>query len=162
MEEIPINFMKMKPVNKQIKSALTIWHKFFEDEMHQYSEFEPSDIEYFVGCMLYNSFNFEYALETMKTIDLSYDFLSAVESNYDEVQQSIEKLDLENEADKLEFLLAYLNQAKTKYTADELYLLNRLSYHVEGIKQRYENEVKVDAVDFVTPKVKSRNPLDFM
>ncbi len=64
-------------MEKKIEKVLKIWHEYFADEDKQYSEFESSDIEYFVGCMLYNHFAFSKALENLKTMDLSYDFLSA-------------------------------------------------------------------------------------
>ena len=146
-------------MNKKIEDALKIWHELFKDEDKQYSEFEPSDIEYFLGCMLYNHFDFKNALDTMKTIDLSYDFLVAVESNYDEVNDIIASIDLEDELKKIEFLVTYLDEIKSKYTQDELYLINRLAYHVDGVKQRYHGLIKASSPDFVTPPAKSRNPL---
>lgn len=57
-------------MQNRIQEALDIWHKHFEDEENQYTEFESSDIEYFVGCMLYNHFAFSKALENLKTMDL--------------------------------------------------------------------------------------------
>jgi len=146
-------------MNKNIQKVLDIWHTTFKDEAKQYSEFESSDVEYFVACMLYNYFNFEHALNTMKTIDLSYDFLLCVEENYDEVKALIESIKLENEQDKLSFLIEFLDDAKKKYTQDELYLINRLVYHVDGIKQRYNGVIQADNIDFKVPVSKSRNPL---
>ncbi len=157
--EIHIDFIRKIHLDKKIQEVLELWHDFFKDVSHQYSEFEDSDVEYFIGCMLYNHFDFEYALDTMKTIDLSYDFLSVVESNYDIVKQTIESIKFKDEAQKLVFLQTYLSEVKTLYSGDELYLLNRLSYHVNGIKQRQEENIKSKKVDFVTPKAKSRNPL---
>lgn len=147
-------------MNKKIENILTIWHKHFSNEENQYSEFEHSDIEYFVGCLLYNHLTFEYALDTMKTIDLSYDFIENCSSEYDDIFKTIKSIGLDNEKQKIEFLTTYLQSSKQKYTADELYLINRLSYHIDGIAQRYENEEKAKFVDFVAPPKKSSNPLD--
>jgi len=146
-------------MNKDINKALSIWHKVFEDEDKQYSEFESSDVEYFLACMLYNNFKFENALDTMKTIDLSYDFLLSVEDNFDEVNELVENLSLEEEEKKLMFLMTFLADAKSKYTEDELYLINRMEYHLDGVKQRYEGLIKKTNPNFSLPKVKSRNPL---
>ena len=145
--------------NKNIQVVLEIWHKHFEDESLHYSEFEPSDIEYFVGCMLYNHFDYKHSLDTMKTIDLSYDFLVAVEDNYDEVNNLISSINIDDELEKLEFLISFLDEVKSKYTQDELYLINRLAYHVDGVKQRYDGEIEASKPDFVAPQAKSRNPL---
>ncbi len=142
-----------------MKSIVKIWHTTFEDEAKHYSEFESSDIEYFIGCMLYNHFNFENALDTMKTIDLSYDFLLSVEENYDEVKNFIDKISLDDELEKITFLNNFLNDAKSKYSEDELYLINRLSYHLDGVKQRYDGKIQAQKVDFQAPKAKSKNPL---
>ena len=91
-------------MNTKIDKILDIWHKHFEDEANQYSEFEHSDIEYFIGCMLYNHFKFKKALATMKTMDLSYDFLSACGNEYDEIKSIINSIEFEDEIDKLQFL----------------------------------------------------------
>ena len=144
---------------KKIEKILEIWHKHFIDEEKQYSEFESSDIEYFVGCMLYNHFEFSKALDTMKTIDLSYDFLESCGDEYDEITAIIKSLEFDDEIQKLEFLQNFIRDAKKKYTADELYLLNRLEYHVNGITQRYKSEEESKKVDFVAPKKRSANPL---
>jgi hypothetical protein len=135
-------------MNEKIEQVLKIWHEHFSDEDKQYSEFESSDIEYFVGCMLYNHFAFSKALDTMKTMDLSYDFLSSCENEYDEVKDIISSIELDNEADKLELLSAFIKESKLKYSKDELYLLNRLEYHVNAVAQRYEKNVEVQKVDF--------------
>jgi len=149
-------------MNAKIDEILKLWHEFFKDEDNHYSEYEPSDIEYFVASMLYNHFNFEYALDTMKTIDLSYDFLNAVESNYDEVSHKINSINFESEKEKIDFLIDFLHESQKKYTQDELYLLNRMVYHVDGILQRYLQKHKPESVDFEVPKAKSRNPLDYI
>ena len=46
----------------------------------------------------------------------------------------------------------------TKYSDDELYLLNRLEYHVETLFDRYKNDSKAQQVVFQKP-VKNKNPL---
>ncbi|QOY55723.1 hypothetical protein HUE87_05720 [Candidatus Sulfurimonas marisnigri] len=146
-------------MNKKIEKILEIWHKHFESEDRQYSEFEDSDIEYFVGCLLYNHFSLSKSLDTMKTIDLSYDFISECGDEYDEVMSIIKSIDFDDETQKLEFLQNYLTQVKSKYSGDELYLLNRLEYHVNGIAQRYKNDEESETVVFDAPVSKSRNPL---
>ena len=145
----------------KIEKILTLWHKHFEDEEYHYSEFESSDIEYFVGCLLYNHFNFSKALDTMKTIDLSYDFLeSCGESEYEEVMALVKSIEFKTEEEKLAFLQNYLKEAKQKYSEDELYLLNRLSYHVDGMAQRYQADIDAQSVDFKALKQpRSANPL---
>ncbi|WP_294963862.1 hypothetical protein [Sulfurimonas sp.] len=146
-------------MDKKTEKILEIWHKHFLDEEKQYSEFESSDVEYFVGCMLYNHFEFSRALDTMKTIDLSYDFLESCGDEYDEISAIVKSIEFEEEIQKLEFLQNFIIDAKKKYSTDELYLLNRLEYHVNGITQRYESEEEAKKVDFVVPKKRSANPL---
>lgn len=145
----------------KIEKILTLWHKHFEDEEYHYSEFESSDIEYFVGCLLYNHFNFSKALDTMKTIDLSYDFLeNCGESEYEEVMALVKSIEFETEEEKLTFLQNYLKEAIQKYSADELYLLNRLNYHVDGMAQRYQADIDAQSVDFEALKQpRNANPL---
>ena len=135
----------------RIEKVLKIWHEHFADEDKQYSEFESSDIEYFVGCMLYNHFAFSKALDTMKTIDLSYDFISECSDEYDEITQIIKSIEFDDEEKSLKFLQDYIAGAKSKYTNSELYLLNRLEYHVNGMAIRYEKNVDIEKVDFENP-----------
>ncbi len=135
-------------MEKKIEKVLKIWHEYFADEDKQYSEFESSDIEYFVGCMLYNHFAFSKALENLKTMDLSYDFLSACGSEYDEIKAIIESLEFEDEEAKLEFLQNFIAKSKLKYAEPELYLLNRMEYHVNAMAERYEKDVDAQRVDF--------------
>lgn len=135
-----------------IKTILDIWHKHYADEDNQYSEFEPSDIEYFVGCMLYNHFAFSKAHHNLKTIDLSYDFLSTCgDEEYEKIQKLIETLTFEDELEKLSFLQNYIQKAKEKYTKSELYLLDRLDYHVKAMAERYEKGIDVKHIDFKNP-----------
>jgi len=138
-------------MNEKIEKILTIWHEHFSDEAKQYSEFESSDIEYFVGCMLYNHFAFSKALDTMKTIDLSYDFLGACEDEYDEIVRMIESIDFDDELSKLDFLQSYIRAAKVKYSGDALYLLNRLEYHIDAMAERYAKGVNAEPIDFQNP-----------
>jgi len=112
-------------MDKKIQKVLEIWHKRFQNEDNQYSEFESSDIEYFVSCMLYNHFAFSKALDTMKTIDLSYDFLTACSNEYDDIKVIINSIEYDDEIQKLKFLQEFIQKSKAKYTDDELYLLNR-------------------------------------
>ncbi|MCD6432822.1 MAG: hypothetical protein J7L21_02165 [Sulfurimonas sp.] len=145
-------------MTSKVEKILTTWHKYFSDEEKQYSEFEDSDIEYFVGCMLYNYFAFSKALETMKTMDLSYDFLLACGDEYDEIKSIIESLEFDTEVEKLGFLQNYISESRLKYSDDELYLLNRLENHINGMADRYENDIETQKVTFEI-STKSRNPL---
>ena len=146
---------------EKIEKILEIWHKRFEDDELHYSEFESSDIEYFVGCLLYNHFAFSKALDTMKTIDLSYDFIGSCGDEYDEVMEIIKTIKFETEKEKLLFLQKFLVDSKAKYSADELYLLNRLSYHIDGMATRYIDKANTQKVNFKAPepKIRSANPL---
>ena len=148
-------------MKEKVTKVLEIWHKRFEDEDLHYSEFESSDIEYFVGCLLYNHFAFSKALDTMKTIDLSYDFIESCGDEFDEVMDIIKSIKLETESEKLEFLQHYIEESKLKYSADELYLINRLYYHIDGMARRYRSEIESQKVEFNAPqpKVRSANPL---
>ena len=145
-------------MNKKIEKILKIWHEHFSNENHQYSEFENSDIEYFVGCLLYNHFALSKALDTMKTIDLSYDFIRECGDEYDEILGVIKSIKFNDEMQKLEFLSNFIKESKAKYGADELYLLNRLEYHVQGISNRYKSDKEAQKVEFTVP-VRSANPL---
>lgn len=146
-------------MNKKTEKILEIWHKHFGDEEKQYSEFESSDIEYFVGCMLYNHFNFSTALDTMKTIDLAYDFLNSCDEEYDEIMAIIKSIEFDDEKDSIEFLQNFIAESQKKYNANELYLLNRLAYHMDGVYERYINGEKAKKVDFTAPAKANANPL---
>jgi len=136
---------------EKIQTVLDIWHKHFANEKYQYSEFESSDIEYFVGCLLYNHFAFSKALDTMKTMDLSYDFISECTQEYDEVMKIINSIQTSSELESLEILQNFISESKKKYTQDELYLLNRLEYHVNAMAQRYTQNVDAKPVKFINP-----------
>ena len=135
---------------KTIK-ILKIWHEHFSDEDKQYSEFEPSDIEYFVGCMLYNHFAFSKSLENLKTMDLSYDFLGACGDEYDEITAIIKEINFESEEEGLAFLQSYIQESRAKYTTSELYLLDRLYKHVDTLANIYSSGINFDHVDFQNP-----------
>jgi hypothetical protein len=147
-------------MDERVQKILSIWHKHFEDEEKHYSEFEPSDIEYFVACMLYNHFAFSKALETMKTIDLSYDFLSACGDEYDEIKAIIATIKFDTEEESVAFLQKFITDSRLKYTEPELYLLNRINYHINTLAQRYVTGDTPEKVDFeASIKPKTRNPL---
>ena len=138
-------------MKQAISEMLDIWHKHYEDEEVQYSEFEHSDIEYFVGCMLYNHFAFSKAHHNLKTMDLSYDFLSSCGDEYEAIQEIINSINFESEEEALIYLQNYIQEAKTKYTKPELYLLDRLDYHISAMAERYEKNVDVKHIDFTNP-----------
>lgn len=148
-------------MNNEIDKTLEIWHDYFSNEEKQYGEYEPSDIEYFVGCLLYNNFAFSKALETMKTMDLSYDFLNACSDEYDDVIAIIKSIELDDEMKKVEFLQNFIRESKAKYTKPELYLLNRLEYHINELAQRYVSGVVPQKIDFEAKSKPCKvNPLD--
>ncbi|WP_457745738.1 hypothetical protein [Sulfurimonas sp.] len=138
-------------MKEKVQKVLDTWHSYFSDEKKQYSEYEPSDIEYFVGCMLYNHFAFTKAHHNLKTMDLSYDFLSACGDEYEINKAIIESIVLKNEEEKLAFLQEYIVESKAKYTKPELYLLDRLQYHVNAMAERYKRGVDVEYIDFENP-----------
>ena len=138
-------------MDSKITKVLDIWHKHFADEANQYTEFEPSDIEYFVGCMLYNHFAFSKAHHNLKTMDLSYDFLSSCGDEYDVIVEIINSINFESEEKALAYLQNYIQEAKAKYTKAELYLLDRLDFHVSTMAERYEKGVDVEYIDFTNP-----------
>lgn len=138
-------------MKEKIEQVLAIWHKHFQDEANQYSEFESSDIEYFVGCMLYNHFAFSKALANLKTMDLSYDFLSACGGEYDDIVAIIASIKFRDELEALAFLQEYIKESQEKYTRAERYLLDRLAYHVDAMAQRYHANVEVEHIDFENP-----------
>ena len=146
-------------MHKDIENILNTWHKHYEDKELQYSEFEDSDIEYFVGCMLYNTFSFSKALDTLKTIDPSYDFLTTCGEYYEPFLETMKNLEFENEMQKVKFLQDYIKEAKSKYNEDELYLLNRLQTHVDSLAYRYEHNLEPQKVVFKMPSSSAnRNP----
>ena len=149
---------------EKIQTVLDIWHKHFEDEKHQYSEFEKSDIEYFVACLLYNHFAFSKALDTMKTMDLSYDFISECGDEYDEILAIIKTINYKDELEALELLQNFVLESKKKYSFDESYLLRRMQNHLNALLEIYETQKEIEKIQFIKPKqeVKSKNPLDYL
>ncbi len=137
--------------NEKIEKILTIWHERFENEENQYSEFESSDVEYFVGCLLYNHFAFSKSLENMRTMDLSYDFIGSCGDEYDGIMELVKSIKIEDEVQRLAILQSYITNSKVKYTKSELYLLDRLSYHVDAMAERYTKDVEAQRVDFQNP-----------
>lgn len=138
----------MKEITDKI---LEIWHEHFSHEENQYSEFEPSDIEYFVGCMLYNHFAFSKALDNLKTMDLSYDFLSSVGDEYDDIVKMIDSIKFDSEEESLKFLQSFIQESRAKYSTPELYLLNRLHNHLRTLADIYAGVLDVTPVDFQNP-----------
>ncbi|MBD3823427.1 MAG: hypothetical protein IE916_02820 [Epsilonproteobacteria bacterium] len=126
-------------MHENIQKALSLWHRHFAKEENRYTEFEASDIEYFIGCMLYNHFNFTKALPNLKTMDLSYDFLTNCgDEEYTRVKELIDSIVFDDEGQALEFLQGFISHAKTLYSPSELYLINRLEKHIDSLAQRYE------------------------
>lgn len=141
-------------MDAKIEKALEVWHTRFENEEIHYSEYEPSDIEYFLGCMLYNHFAFSKAVPTMKTIDLSYDFLNACgDEAYEEVEKIVSSIEFANEEDAVVFLLNYIQEASARYDENELYLLHRLQKHVRLLHERYKHNIEPTTVDFTVIKM---------
>jgi len=138
-------------MKQKTDKILTIWHKHFEDEENQYSEYESSDIEYFVACMLYNHFAFSKALANLKTMDLSYDFLSSCGDEYDEIVRIVKSIEFESEEEKLSFLQLFIEESRAKYSKPELYLLNRLHNHIQTLADIYSGSMSVENVDFQNP-----------
>jgi len=138
-------------MKEKTDKILEIWHKHFADEANQYSEFEPSDIEYFVGCMLYNNFAFTKALDNLITMDLSYDFLSSCGDEYDEVVAIIKEIEFKSEEEALSFLQSFIEESRAKYSKSELYLLNRLHNHIQTLANIYDGSIDVSPVDFQNP-----------
>jgi hypothetical protein len=139
-------------MKEKIETLLEIVHTHFMDEQKHYSEFENSDVEYFAGCMLYNHFAFSKALENLKTMDLSYDFLSAFsDEEFAKIEQIVQSVAFGDELQKLAFLQEFIQESKSKYTKSELYLLDRLQYHVNAMAQRYEKNAEVMHIDFQNP-----------
>ena len=95
----------------------------------------------------------------MKTIDLSYDFLESCGDEYDEIMVMIKSMKFDDEKLKIEFLQNFIADAKKNYSDDELYLLNRLQKHVDGIAHRYDNDEDAKTIVFEAPASPSANPL---
>jgi len=134
-----------------IEDACQIWHAWFDDsEEHDYSEKEPSDIEYFIGCMLYNQFAFEKAISTMKTMDIGLDFLDATGNSYAEVKALLTQIDAKDDLEKLALLQDHITKSIKRYEGDRmaLYLINRLAGHINTLEAIYRGKVDRRDVDF--------------
>lgn len=140
----------MNDNDEKIEKACTLFHKHFEDEANDYSEREESDVEYFVGVMMYNLFAFSKALSTMKTMDVGADFIQASGAIYNEALELIGTIKSDDELELLALLQNHINHALEKYGDDRMscYLLNRLDGHIKTLEGIYADEIKVKNVDF--------------
>ena len=130
------------------EQALEIWHKHFSNEAHQYSEFEPSDIEYFIAVLLYNQFAFEKALETMQTMEVANDFTDEAGATLLKVEGILKNITFSSDEEAVAFLLDFIQRSKTKYKPSELYLLNRIEKHIELLQERYKKNEDLSVIDF--------------
>lgn len=140
---------------RKIEQACRLLHEHFKDEANDYSEREDSDVEYFVGVIMYNLFSFSKALSTMKTMDVGSDFIQAAGDTYLEVCELIDTIERDDELLLLTLLQNHVNRSLEKYRADPMacYLLKRLKGHIDTLAGIYAGEVNVQGVNF------SRNPL---
>jgi hypothetical protein len=96
----------------------------------------------------------------MRTIDLSYDFLSACGEEYDEIKAIIASIQFTKEEESVAYLQQFITESIVKYTEPERYLLNRINYHVDALFQRYVTGATPEKVDFeASLKPKKTNPL---
>ena len=133
---------------KHINRAKDIWHIHFTDEKHHYSEFEASDIEYFISVLLYNQFKFKRALETMQTMEIANDFLEESGDTFQEVQKELANISFEHDEDAIIFILDFINQSRENYSRSEQYLLNRIEKHIILLQERYSKNEEAKTVDF--------------
>ena len=141
----------MKTNEQLIEEACEIWHAWFDDnDEHDYSEKEPSDIEYFIGCMLYNQFAFEKAISTMKTMDIGLDFLDATGNSYADVKALLTQIETKDDMEKLALLQDHIAKSIKRYEGDRmaLYLINRLAGHINTLEAIYRGKVDRRDVDF--------------
>ena len=141
----------MKKNEELIEQACQVWHEWFDDnDEHDYSEKEPSDIEYFIGCMLYNMFAFEKAISTMKTMDIGLDFLDATGSSYAQVKALLTEIETEDDFEKIDLLQKHIAKSIKRYEGDRmaLYLINRLAGHINTLEAIYRGKVDRREVDF--------------
>ncbi|MEN8147364.1 MAG: hypothetical protein ABFR02_07080 [Campylobacterota bacterium] len=141
----------MNENEKLIEQACAVWHNWFDDsDEHDYSEKEPSDIEYFIGCMLYNQFAFEKAISTMQTMDIGQDFLDASGNSYKEVNALLKQLDVKDDLEAIDLLQDHIAKAMKRYDGDRmaLYLVNRLAGHINTLENIYRGKVDRRDVDF--------------
>jgi hypothetical protein len=137
-----------------IEKACALLHAHFEDEANDYSEREDSDVEYFVGVIMYNHFDFSKALATMKTMDVGSDFIKAAGKRYIEVCELIDSIKSDDEPELLTLLQDHIERALEKYGNDLMscYLLNRLQNHINNLAGIYAGEVNAEDIDFTKRK----------
>ena len=58
---------------------------------------------------------------------------------------------INTEEESLEFLQKFILESRQKYTQAELYLLNRINYHVNAMADRYAKDVDAKPIDFENP-----------
>ena len=141
----------MNENEKLIEQACDVWHKWFDDsDEHDYSEKEPSDIEYFMGCMLYNQFAFEKAISTMQKMDIGLDFLDATGDSYGEVKNLLTQIEVENDLEAVDLLQQHIARSMALYGEDRmaLYLINRLAGHINTLEKIYRGKIDRRDVDF--------------
>jgi hypothetical protein len=140
----------MNDYQNKIEKACALFHKHFEDEANDYSEREDSDVEYFVGVIMYNLFAFSKALSTMKTMDVGSDFIQASGTTYSDVLELIDSIKSDDELELLALLQNHIKRSLEKYGHDRMtcYLLSRLDNHIKTLAGIYAGEVKVQSVDF--------------
>jgi len=135
---------------QKIEKACAIWHAWFKEDANEYAGYEDSDVEYFVGVVMYNQFAFSKALSTMKTMDIGLDFIQAADSSYAEVNSLIGSIRSEDELELLALLQNHIRRSLEKYSSDptSCYLLNRLRNHIDTLAGIYAGIEKVDNIDF--------------
>lgn len=140
----------MSEHEQKIEKACAMLHACFEDEANDYSEREDSDVEYFVGVIMYNLFGFSKALSTMKTMDVGSDFAKAAGKTYIEVCELIDSIKSDDELELLALLQNHIKRSLEKYGSDPMscYLLKRLENHISNLAAIYAGEVKVEEIDF--------------
>jgi len=125
-----------------------IWHTHFADEQHHYSEFEDSDIEYFLAVLLYNQFQFSKAVKTMQTIEIAKDFLDEAGEYFQEVQSLLQQITFNTEEDAAQFLLDFIIKSQESYDKNERYLLDRMYKHIYELNERYTKDITPEIIDF--------------
>ncbi len=140
----------MNENKNKIEKACSLWHTWFEDDSHDYSESEASDVEYFVGVMLYNHFAFSKALSTMKTMDIGLDFKNAAGSTYVEVYDLLGSIKSDDELELLILLQDHIKRSLEKYSSDRMacYLLDRLNNHIKTLAGLYAGKLDKRDIDF--------------
>jgi hypothetical protein len=135
---------------QKIEAACALWHKWFEHEANDYSEREDSDVEYFVGVLMYNHFAFSKAIPTMKTMDIGLDFIQSADSSYAEVNSLIGSIKSKDELELLALLQNHISRSLDKYSSDPMscYLLKRLRGHIDTLAGIYAGDITPQNIDF--------------